>query len=138
MQTSILSPRSARSFARPENRVAKCSNINNQHITQNNRAPLNVLETEDSFLLQVAAPGFSKDQVTITEKENILTITMKRSDQANTNYTHREFGNHEASIVIRLPQQLDLNTLTATVLNGVVSVAVAKKAEAKPKVINVQ
>src|SRR3981189_219451 len=57
----------------------------------------NVMETNDEFKIEVAAPGMKRDDFKVELDNNVLTISSQREDSREEkdekgNYTHREFS----------------------------------------------
>ena len=110
---------------------------------------VNVIEEEKAFKVEVAAPGMSKEDFTINiDKDNNLVINMeKRSDSANTEtdnakahktaakYLRREFSYSKFQQAFLLPEEIELGKITASMLNGVLTIDIPKK-EPVPEVDN--
>lgn len=43
--------------------------------------PSNTIQTENGFLIEMALAGFKRDDLSVTQKDNILTIEAKKVDQ---------------------------------------------------------
>ena len=102
---------------------------------------LDVRETEDRFEVTLDLPGMDPEAVGVTFEDGSLTITGKR-DLANEekgetwHRIERSYGTFARSI--RLPQTADPERIEATFDKGVLSVAVPKVEQAKPRTIEVR
>jgi HSP20 family protein len=96
---------------------------------------VNVLEREDNFVLQVAAPGLQKSDFEIELDKGLLTIKVERDCSASEGETikRQEFGNYRFQRSFRLGKLIDTENVEATYEQGVLQVNLPKKEEAKPK-----
>ena len=97
-------------------------------------------ENDDKFVLTMELAGAKKEDVTVEAHENVLTIRgEKRSERTDENeqrrYIERSFGSFSRSFT--LPTNADENSVDARFADGVLTVEIAKRAEAKPKTIAV-
>lgn len=98
------------------------------------RPAVNVVEKEDSFLLEVAAPGLKKDDFRIKLDNQMLSISAEVSsteEEKKERYTRREFwfGSFERSF--NLPKTINLEQIRADYNEGILRVTLPKKEEAK-------
>jgi HSP20 family protein len=107
--------------------------------------PLDLYETEQEYVVRLAAPGLKPDNFDITAQQNVLTIhgriqdEEKQDEQQNgTRYHIREQRFGEFSRTIRFPTQVDAEKIQASLSNGILTIRVPKAESAKPKRINVQ
>lgn len=101
-----------------------------------NSPAINVVESEDGYRLEVAAPGFSKKDFSIEVEKEILTIAGKQEVQEakeGEKYTRREFNYTEFKRTFHLPETIDAQAINATFENGILSITLNKKEEAKPQ-----
>jgi HSP20 family protein len=98
---------------------------------------VNVKETEDDYLIEVAAPGMKKDDFKINLDNDRLTISSEKEDEDADNeddYTRREFCYQSFQRSFNLPERLvDTEKIKAEYKNGVLNVTLPKREEAKPK-----
>lgn len=100
-----------------------------------------IREVEDAFLVSVELPGVDPKALEITLDRNVLTISGEKSEekveeQNDHRFTERRYGSFRRSF--RLPEGVDAETVKATGKDGVVTIRIGKKAEAKPRVIPVE
>ena len=94
----------------------------------------NILENNDNFQLELAAPGFKKDDFKIHLENNTLTVSAEMEDEKREdgkNYTRKEFYYGSFSRSFTLPKIIDLEKINADYDNGVLKILMPKKEEAK-------
>lgn len=94
----------------------------------------NIIEKGDSFQLDLAAPGMKKDDFRINLENNILTISAEFEDEQREegkNYSRKEFYYGSFSRAFTLPKTIDLDKINAEYENGILSINLPKKEEAK-------
>lgn len=91
----------------------------------------NVRENEKNYFIELALPGFAKDEISIRFEDDILTVTaghqVKENDQA-PQYTWNEFAykaKYERSF--QLPETVDSDQIGATHENGILNITLPKK-----------
>ena len=98
---------------------------------------VNVKETEDEYILEVAAPGMSKKDFKVNFQKNVLTISSEKEEEKKEkedNYTRREFCYQSFQRSFTVPAS-DVNSdkITACYDDGILSVKLPKREEIKPK-----
>jgi HSP20 family protein len=103
-------------------------------------AAVNVLENNDDFKIEVAAPGLKKDDFKVELDNNILTISSQREDGEeknqgdNYNYTRREFRYQSFQRSFSLPEnQVKADKISAQYVDGLLKIVIPKSDEAKIK-----
>ena len=94
----------------------------------------NVKETNDEFMLEIAAPGLKKEDFEIELDENVLTISSENKTTEETeekNYTIREFGYDSFKRSFTLPKSIDNSKISADYADGVLKIDLPKREEAK-------
>jgi HSP20 family protein len=95
---------------------------------------VNIMETEDSFKVEVAAPGMSKEDFSIELDNDVLTISSeekKESRDDEGNYTRKEFSYTNFKRAFSLPDSVDSSQISAAYNNGVLEISLPKKEEAR-------
>lgn len=100
-----------------------------------------VKETKDAFVFKADLPGVESKDIEVQTTDNRLSISGKRSaeKEAKTETTYRcerAFGSFTRAFT--LPAGGDLDKVAAELKNGVLTVTVPKKPDAKTKQINVK
>lgn len=117
-------------------------NLEEDFFNKNQRAlfskvAVNISERESDYLVEVAAPGFSKDDFEVEIDGNKLSIRgsiSKGEEQGEENYTHQEFMYNEFARTFTLPKDVNSQNIEADYKNGILSVIVAKPA-VKQKIV---
>jgi HSP20 family protein len=98
---------------------------------------VNIKENADSFMVEMAAPGMAKEDFTIELNNDLLTISSEKKTENETKegetFTRREFSYQSFSRSFTLPKTVDADKISAKYENGILSIAIPKKEEAKPK-----
>lgn len=102
------------------------------------QAAVNILENDDNVLLEVMAPGFKKENFKVEVNNNVLTISADLGDtpkdETTDNYRRREFAVAPFTRSFNLhKERIDDSKVEARYENGILTVALAKREEAKPK-----
>jgi HSP20 family protein len=97
---------------------------------------VNIIEGKEDFRIEVAAPGLDKKDFTIDVKNNVLFITSEKRNEDEQNgekYMRREFSYSSFRRSFSLPNSVDSDKIRATHKDGVLSIQIPKKEEAKEK-----
>ena len=100
---------------------------------------VNVMETNDSFVLEVAAPGMKREDFHVELDNNMLTITSsveenKEQKEKADLYTRREFSYQSFERTFALPEnKVQGDKISAKYTDGVLYITVPKAEEAKVK-----
>jgi len=97
---------------------------------------VNIIEGKDEFRIEVAAPGLHKEDFKINLENDQLTISANKEVKKEENeetYTRREFSYSSFSRSFTLPDTVDGDKIKASHQNGILTIHVPKKEEAKPK-----
>lgn len=98
---------------------------------------VNIREDENSFKVEVAAPGLEKNDFKVEVKNDILTISSEKevkSELDEQNFRRKEFSYSSFKRTFSLPEhEIDVDNVNANYENGVLHIALPKREEAKPK-----
>ncbi|NND77252.1 MAG: Hsp20/alpha crystallin family protein [Flavobacteriales bacterium] len=87
----------------------------------------NVREDEDQYFIDMAIPGFEKNDLNIDLNENILTVSSEQSSENTVEeYKMREFNYSSFKRSFKLPKEIDANKINASYKAGVLSVNIPK------------
>ena len=92
---------------------------------------VNIQETDTSFLLELAAPGFKKEDLQVEVEKDILSIS-SQSDAAaeeDAQYTRKEYGYHSFRRTFTIPESVDSKKIEAQYKEGILEVKLPKKKE---------
>lgn len=102
----------------------------------NTRPAVNVSETDDSFEIELAAPGLTKKDIKVDVDGDLLKIsatkTTEKKEGEEKKYTLREFNFSTFERTFTLPESVDNQSISAKFKDGILSLTLAKKEEAKP------
>jgi len=104
----------------------------------NNTLPaVNVKETDDEYILEVAAPGMTKKDFKVNFHNNVLTISSEKQEEKkenDDNYTRREFSYQSFQRSFTVPHNdVDSDKISAAYADGILNVKLPKREEVKPK-----
>jgi len=112
-------------------------NVKNTDFNKGITAPkVNIKESADAFTLEMAVPGFKKSDFVIDlENETLLVSAEIKTEQEDSkdNYTRKEFGYASFKRTFMLPDTVEGDKIEATYVDGILSLSIPKKEEAKPK-----
>jgi HSP20 family protein len=98
---------------------------------------VNIENKDDHVLINLAAPGMKKEDFNIELKNNILTISGESqvdSENENKNFSLREFNYSRFHRSFNLSNSfVDSQKIEAHYKNGILTIQLAKKEEAKIK-----
>ena len=115
--------------------------FNNENMPKANAtAPaINVLESNDEYTVELAAPGLQKEDFDVNiNADGDLTIKMEKKDEnendKNAHYLRREFSYSKYEQTLILPDDVDRDKIGARVSNGVLTVTLPKIGKQEQKV----
>ena len=102
--------------------------------------PVDVYEDEHKLVLKLEIPGVNENELDIRLENNVLTVKGERKfekeeKEENFHRIERRYGSFERTF--RLPNTVDGEKAEAHYDKGILSIAVAKRPEAKPKQIKI-
>jgi HSP20 family protein len=115
------------------------SSLANWRVSGATLPAVNVMETNDEFKIEVAAPGMKRGDFRVELDNNVLTISSERENKSedkdlNGSYTRREFSYQSFQRSFSLPQNKVLgDKITARYVDGILHVTVPKSEDAKVK-----
>ena len=98
---------------------------------------VNILEDNDSFMVELAAPGMRKKDFRIELENDTLTISSQKELEnqlkKDAEYTLREFSYQSFKRTFQLPRKVvEATKIEAKYDNGILKILIPKKEEAKP------
>jgi HSP20 family protein len=97
---------------------------------------VNIRETADTFMVDMAVPRMKKEDFTIDLDNQVLFISTEVSDENQNDgykYTRREFEYASFKRTFTLPEIIEEEKIKASFSKGILSVHLPKKEEAKQK-----
>lgn len=101
---------------------------------------VNVFSEQDGYVVRMEVPGMSPEQLAIESHGRTLTISGKREATApqGGSFHRRERASGQFSRSLQLPTDLDLSRAEASYKQGMLTIRIPKREEAKPRQITVQ
>ena len=104
-----------------------------------NFPPYNVIKVdEDTFLIEFAVAGFSKENVKVSQEKNALIIEGSMDENEDTEYLHKGIATRDFTRVIALAEYVEVQG--AEFKNGILSVTLERilPEEEQPKTIKIK
>ncbi len=101
-----------------------------------NSPAVNVKETSEDFRIEVAAPGLDKKDFKVDLDNNVLTVSSEKEhkdEQEDEKYMRREFSYTSFSRSFSLPEAVDAEKIKANHKDGILTITIPKREEAKRK-----
>jgi HSP20 family protein len=96
----------------------------------------NIIEADDHFDIELAAPGNKKADFKIELEEGVLTISSEteiKSTEKESSFTRKEFGYSAFKRSFNIPDSVSADKISANYKEGILSVSLPKKQEALPQ-----
>lgn len=103
--------------------------LNDEFFKRNTLPAANVKENENNFEIELAAPGFKKEEITAEVVDCVLTVSGESKSEEETteeNYTRKEFQHKSFSRSFSLPDNANPDAVTAKYENGLLKLQIAK------------
>lgn len=98
---------------------------------ENSMPSVNIIENEDSFDIEVAAPGLKKEDFNVQLDNNRLVITGERKVEDDQNeegkFTRREFNYTRFERSFQISDIIDADKIGATYEDGILTIRLGKK-----------
>ena len=94
--------------------------------------PVNIEEKDDSFQLLLFAPGLDKQQIKISAKDDVLTISYTSEDKEtkqNRKFTRCEYHNNNFERSFLLNGKVEVNKISANYADGILTILLPKDPE---------
>lgn len=104
---------------------------------------LNIKELDDHFEIELAAPGFTKDDFDITLEDGYLRVSAEKSaekEEKEDEFTRREFSYNAFERSLLLPESVKDEEIEAKYKDGILRFNLVKKEEVmkkKPKKVEI-
>lgn len=95
---------------------------------------VNIHENETAYVIELAAPGLKKEDFQINLKKDTLSVwaeVKKDETQVAKDFTRKEFDYSSFARSFNLPDSADGDKITAEYKDGILSINIAKKDDAK-------
>jgi HSP20 family protein len=101
---------------------------------------MDVVETDDHYVLRADLPGVSEGDVKIEVDDNVLTVSGERKsshEETKQGYYRVERSYGHFSRTLTLPEGVDADSINATFDRGVLEVKVPKPEQRKPRKVEI-
>ena len=105
--------------------------------------PMDVIETSDEVLVHLEVPGISRDDLEIRAEGNVVIVSGEKKFRKQENQkeggfhsVERRYGRFERSFA--LPRTVNVSNIRAQYDNGVLTIALPKAEESKPRKIHIE
>jgi HSP20 family protein len=109
----------------------------NFSLTNTTLPAVNIMEDDNSYQVEMAAPSLNKDDFKIELNNDVLTISSEKKTENETKegqrYTRKEFSYQSFSRSFTLPDSVDSDKIKAKYENGILKVTIPKREDAKPR-----
>ena len=101
---------------------------------------VNVTETNEAFKVELAAPGFDKQDFSLNVEQDQLIVTAQKAektvegDPVKDRVLRREFRYESFKRSFKLPNTVNQDSISAVYENGILNIELPKKVEVKPVV----
>ena len=98
------------------------------------RPAINILETENDFRLELVAPGFAKENFELDLEDQTLTLRGQREvkETEGVEFIRHDFRVRNFERRFELPESVDTDAVAANYENGILTLTLPKREEAKP------
>lgn len=110
-----------------------------------NRPSVNIIEEDDAFQVELAAPGLKKEdfEIKVDKDQLVVKVSQKKEAEEKTEgaeakeggskYRRREFNYNAFTRSFHLPETINSDEIDAAYTDGVLRITLSKKEEAKEK-----
>lgn len=102
--------------------------------TSANRFPVDLFQDKDNTYVRAELPGVNRDDINVEVTDGVLTLAASRKVAATEGQPEQSVSFHRA---VNVPHEVQADKVSATYENGVLTVTLPKREEAKPKKISV-
>jgi HSP20 family protein len=105
-----------------------------------NTVPVNIKETEGGYVLEVVAPGFTKEDFKVNLEADLLTISVEKKAEEKTEETktgkmiRKEYSYPAFKRSFSVDDAINTENIEAQYVNGVLTLNLPKKETVKPSV----
>ena len=102
--------------------------------------PLIMYENNNSLIIKAELPGIQVENLDVSIEGDTLTLQGKRNlqqEEGNISYHRREIKTGNFSRAIALPTRVDLDKVSAKLVDGILTLTLSKREEFKPRQINI-
>ena len=96
--------------------------------------PVNLIESKESYTIELSVPGFNKDDFKIELDNFNLSVSLEKDNNLDdtNHYNKREFNYSSFKRSFKLAKFSDIKKINASYVNRILSIQIAKTKEAIP------
>jgi HSP20 family protein len=96
--------------------------------------PVNLIESKESFTIELSAPGFDKDDFKIELDNFNLSVSLDIDNKMNESiqYIKREYNYSSFKRSFKLAKYSDIKKIDASYVNGILTIQIPKTKESIP------
>jgi HSP20 family protein len=98
--------------------------------------PVDLYQDKDAFTVRAELPGFRKEDLGLDLADGVLTITATQKPEAKAD--EKAAPENRVTRAITLPENVDVAKIAAAYENGVLTVTLPKREEAKPRQVTIE
>ncbi len=110
--------------------------LTNSAVVGSTMPSVNISANNDTFMVDVAAPGLTKNDFKVSLENNLLSISCEREsseENPDSKFTRKEFTYSSFKRTFSIPDNVESNKIKATYKDGILRLEIPKKEEAKQK-----
>lgn len=111
-------------------------NIQSRKFWTPNKVFTNIKSLKDSFVVEMAIPGYNKESVNITIDNSTIKISGKK-DVAGEKFILREYHLDQFERVFALPENVDDASIQATIEDGILRITMQVIPAKQARIINI-
>ncbi|MFO7822671.1 MAG: Hsp20/alpha crystallin family protein [Cyclobacterium sp.] len=115
-------------------------NLNRRHWNTAYVPMVNIIETNEEFRIQVGLPGMERKDIKVELDNQVITVSGNMDQQRDTErnqYVLKEFNYHSFSRSFQLPDTVNSEGIDASFNQGMLTLFLPKREEAKRKPIKI-
>lgn len=113
-------------------------NLNRKHWNTAYVPMVNIMETNEEFMIQVGLPGMDKKDIKVELDNQVITVSGNMDQQREhegKQFVLKEFNYHSFSRSFQLPDTVNTEGIDANFNNGMLTLLLPKREEARRKPI---
>ncbi len=102
---------------------------------------INIENMSDKFVVTAVVPGYKKDEISISFRDNELLLEAQKEEQNESSDSEiilREYSIESLKRRITLPEKVDVENAEAELNDGIMTITVPKMPEILPKKISIK
>jgi HSP20 family protein len=117
------------------------SRVTHPYLGQSVNPAIDLYEEKDNFILRAELPGMTKEEIALEIMDDTLTLSGERKfapEKKGDEAVRKEISQGPFTRSIALPKSVQADKVGARYENGILTVTLPKKEEAKPKQITIE